>query len=235
MRFILYQENQFCLLGKEYFREFDGKIFGTHNPYDAKSFTSKKKALEFGSRFESGKQEVGEYAEHTKLFDDCKYIYREIPLLDKKYDIPYTDQKPVEVLNWWMEIKKGSDKAVSQKNYSTWPSLYSIFKNLWEIRSYYDKGNTILHTATIFVTKDSEFKNFKKELYLVLDFSTYTKEGYKAFPIFDNDLSEFGTRYLLYKSDRDCIILTDRFGYDKRKLTLEESFKYIKDNYYYTF
>ncbi len=232
MKYLVYFENQFCLLGKEYFGEVGGKIIGYHHPAGAKLFKTKKEAKEFASLFDL-QTKIEEAEPHFEAFRSCDYVYREITKLNPSLDRKYNNEKPDEVLKWWMEYKKAPEKATSYKSYETWPKLYSIFTYLWDLQSYYNREYTELyHTVQVRFPKNGDVKDFIKELDKVLDFVTYTAEGYKVFPIFDHTLSEYGTSYLHYKSPHDCKIVKGSWTVIPGTITHLFTNHLVRDYYY---
>lgn len=207
-KWITCMKNSFTLLGYEYFAPGKGEIVGTHNPYNAKTFETKKEAEKFLKLFAMDDAKVEEAEKHFKKFNKCDYVYRKIPMLNPEVDIPYNSQTPDEIIEWWKRIKTLPESSVSSKNYGTWPNLYSVTNHLWNIVSYYSKDyKKLYYTSEIFTKKEGTFESFISDFRKVVDFCTFVdKDGYKIFPIFDNDLSENGKRYFLYKSDDDCKI-----------------------------
>ena len=232
MKYLVFFENQFCLLGKEYFGEFDGKIIGYHNPSFAKLFDSKESAKKFASLFHLDTK-IEEAEPHLEAFKACDYIYRQIVKLDPRLNRKYKEENRDEVLNWWMEYKKAPENSISYDSYKTWPKLYSLFTYLWDVQSYNDRDyKNSYHTVQVRFPKDGVVTDFIKELSKVLDFVTYEKEGYKILPIFDHTLSEFGTAYLYYKSTQDCKIVRGSWTVIPGTITHLFNNHLIKDYYY---
>jgi hypothetical protein len=236
--YVVYAKNQFTLLGNEYFGT-DGKdIIGYHDPKLASHFSSKEKAEEFCKLFDYGDRKIEPLDKHVKLFEKCTYVYRKMPMLDKKLDIKYDPKKhdALAVLDWRMENVKSPEKSVSYESYRTWPDLYSVFSHLHSLCSYSSIDSIdhreISHTAQLKTSKNSSYEDFRKEFDLVLKYCSFIDdEGRKRFPIIDHELSMYETRFLVYGGDEGCAISNG--GYDIFKGTLKECFEEMKRKYWY--
>jgi hypothetical protein len=231
-KYLVYMKNDFCLTGKEYFGDSEGKIIGYHNPRLATLFSTKKEALRFCSTFDMDGIKIDLKEKHFNSFDNCKYVYREIPKVNYTHSKKYTTETPNEVLEWWMNYKNLPERSVKYDDYKTWPKLYSLFTYLWDLSTYNSRDYKEQYmTCQIKVPKNSTLESFKKEFNLVLDYCSFFQDGYKTFPIFDHELSEYESRYFLYKDDGDCKITNG--NYDRFSGTLEECFNKIKQEYWY--
>lgn len=235
-KYVVYMTNQFCLLGREYMK-LEGKfVVGLHNPNLADHFSTMKaaKALQSKIKYDT---KVCELQPELDLFAKTNWVYRKIAIMNEDLNVKYDSNTmdKMHVLNWWNKIKRAPESAVSQAVYSSYPNLYSLFKHLCDAQSYYSKDyKNLYHSYHILTPKDGSFKEFKKELSLVLENVTYlTDDGYKVFPIFDNSLSEHGTRYLYYKSEDDCKLKVSHYT-EPKSTSLEECFKEMCRSYYYT-
>jgi hypothetical protein len=232
-KYLVYMKNDFCLTGKEYFGDSEGKIIGYHNPRLATLFSTKKEALRFCTTFDMDGVKIDLKERHFKSFDDCKYVFREIPKVNYTHSKKYTVETPKEVLEWWMQYKNLPERSVKYDDYKTWPKLYSLFTYLFDLATYNSRDyKEKYETCQIKVPKSGNIKDFRAELNLVLDFCTFFNEGYKVFPIFDHELSQYESRYFLYKSDDDCQITNG--SYTKFEGTFEEVFNKIRNEYYYS-
>lgn len=233
--YLVYVDNDFCVTGREYFIQKEGSVISTHNPNLATHFQTQKEAKSFAATFtlHSLKKKVVKVSGELTRFKNCDWIYRrEIPLLDKDLDRAYDDEGPEEVLKFWLEYQKLPEGSISYENYSTWPDLFSCFKYLWTTQGYHDikDYSKTYHTVQIRVPKDGVYEDFKEEIGKVLDHVTYTEDGYKILPIIDHELSQYESRSLYYKSEKDCMI-GGRFP--DGELTLKECFEIMKRMYYY--
>jgi hypothetical protein len=236
MVYIVCSKNQFCLNGWEYFGlSKDGsKIIGYHDPNLADKFKTVKDAKVFSSRFDYDTK-VEKLDKHQKIFVNSDYVYRSIPLIDTSMSIKYDADKhtQIDVLNFKINHRKRSDKSIRYEDYRTWPELWSVFKHLWSFESYSKNNGAVqMFTCSIRVNKKSDFKEFKEDLELVKPHCTFVSDdGYLVFPIFDHDLSEYGTRYLHYKTDEDCKIVESRWS--EYVGDLKKCFDIMEAKFYY--
>lgn len=235
MKYLVAMKNDFCLIEFEYFAQDKkaNKIIGSHDPNRATHFSSKKEAEEFAKLFDLPTV-VEPITKHLEKFSKCTYKYREIPMLDNLLNRPYKNEDAKTVLEWRLKHLHSPEKAVSYKNYATWPNLYQKFYHLWDFQIWNSRDyKQKFFTTQIYVNTDSKFEQFKSEFDLIKDECTFlNKEGYKMFPIFDKDLSEYGTRYFCYKSDDDCFIQVSEYSKPVSQ-NLEHSFEEMRRHYYY--
>lgn len=230
-KYLVYYDNSFTLLGKEYFTMGEKNITTYHDPRKATLFETKKEAEAFKNTFYmEAKIDLAE--EHFKLFVSASFVYRTLPYYNKELNRKYNGEDKTEVIKWWMAMRREPDFTVSQVNYGSWPNLYSVCDHLWSASSYYgpEGSSQMLYTFEIYTQQKGTFKNFQEELSLVLHSVTYEENGYRKLPIFDHELSEFEKRYLYYKNDKDCKIGS---RYTMTKGTLEECFNVMRQSYYY--
>lgn len=236
--YIVCAKNDFCLLGYEYFgKSKDSKsAVGYHDPRLADLFNTKKEAQEFARKFDY-KTNIEDADKHFKKFEKATYVYRRIPFVDNTKSIKYDPliHSNLDVLNFFIDYRTGNEKAVRYEDYTTWPQIWSVFKYLWEVQQYNSKDYKSRYTTfSLCVRRDKSptFEEFKKEFELVKDHCTYMSEdGYKVFPIFDKDLSEWGTRYLYYKDDLDCKIVESMW--QEHEGSLEKCYNLMLSRFYY--
>jgi len=234
MKYIVYMENSFCLLGKEFFSKGNGAAIGSHNPYTATQFESREVAEVFAKTFDLPTK-IGYQEKFCRQFDKCDYKYREVPLIDIGHNRNFnkeTDDADA-VLAWRMKTRMLPEKATSSAAYQSWPDLYSVFKHLHGIESYSSKDyKKTYYSCSINTTKDASFDLFKTELSKVLDFCTYIDDdGYKVFSIFDHELSQYESRYFLYKNDGDWEVSNGRRNVIEG--TFEKCFDTMKREFWY--
>lgn len=234
--YVVFVKNSFTLLGREYFGTDGESIIGYHDPNKAAHFPSKKKAQEFCETFSFENKKIEPLSKHKKLFDTCTYVYRKICKIDNSINIKYNPaiHTADDILDWQLRRQKLPEQSVTFEVYRTWPELYQHFKHIFKPQSYHSKDHKELyHTVTIYTKPDGVYEEFYNEFRKVWDFCTFLSEGgRKMFPIFDNDLSEYGTRYLHYGGDMDCVIISGYGGVDFEG-SLEECFNFMKKAYYY--
>ena len=232
--YIVYTDNTFTLLNKEYFSKKGDEIIGFHNPELATRFGTKEEAKAFQSEI-SLKTKITTIDEECELFKKTDWVYRKFKCVNKTLNIPYKkgDDK-VSVLNWWMRYNKSNDRETTYDVYSTYPKLYSLFSHLWNISRYTSKNYVNKYiTAEIYTNQEGTYNDFLEELNLVINDVTYLSEdGYKILPIFDKDLSEYGSRYLYFKDVNDCYI-QEGYRTNMNKSTLSECFKKMTKEFYY--
>ena len=231
MTYLVYLENDFTLLKNEYFGYGDNVVVGYHDPHKAALFKTKKEAKAFASTF-SLDTKIGKADEHFKLFENTDYVYRQIPLIDKKLNKKYNDEKADEVIKWWINYRNAHDFQVTYDVFETWPKLYSMCKHLWDVESYHNRDySEKYHTFKIKTDRGGSFDEFKKEIDKVIDDVTFLQDGYKKLSIIDHELSQYECRYFLYKDENDCTIASTYYTY--KKGTMKECFDYMKNHYYY--
>jgi hypothetical protein len=233
--YIVYAKNQFTLLGKEYFGTDEKIIIGFHDPRKASHFDSIEDAKEFCKLFDYEDRKIEPVTKHIKAFEKCNYVYRKIAMLDKSMDIKYDGKKhdAIAVLDWRIKHAKASEKAVSFENYRTWPDLYSVFTYLHSLTKYNSRDyKSLFYSVQLKTPKNGNYKEFYKELRLVLDYCTFIDEdGRKIFDIFDHELCEYERRSLRFGGDQNCTINNGRC--DMFEGTLEECFNLMKREYWY--
>ena len=231
-KYLVFMENNFCLIGKEYFGDSEGIIIGYHNPRLATLFNTKEEAQNFCKTFDLEDVKIDRKEKHYKSFDKCNYVYRQINKIDNTHSRNFNSETPEEILEWWKKTKSLPEKSVKFEHYRTWPHLFSVFDHLWDLVSYNSRDyKEQYQTCQIKVLIDSSLESFKKELDLVLVYCTFFQDGYKVFPIIDHELSEYESRYFLYKDDSDCKITNG--NYDKFSGTLEQCLNKMKQQYWY--
>lgn len=229
--YIVYLDNQFCVLGKEYLRKNKNTIVGYHHPGMADVFKTKKDTQELIKYINRDSQDIKITSLNDELekFDKTDWKYRELPALDlsiKKFNNNTDD----EVFDFWINYRK-DDGKVSYEIYKSWPDLRSIYDHIWEFNKYI-QGE---YSFTIYTSKNGVFHNFKKELHKALPYVTLMSEdGYKRFKIFEHSLSESAVYYFNYKSDTDCYFNTHRTYSTKNKYnSLEKAFEFMKEGLWY--
>jgi hypothetical protein len=221
--------NSFTLTKNEYFGKGDKCVIGYHDPRKATLFATEEEAREFASTFNM-ETRIGEAETHFKLFEKVDYVYRRLTVIDPVLNRKYNNEDANEVIKWWIEYSNSPEGSVSTEIYLTWPNLYSMCKHLWSsytITELEEKCNSF----QIYTSTDGKFEEFKTELMKVMDHVTFTEDGYKKFAIFDHELSEYETRYFLYKNDNDCKIRS-RYS-DRCQGTMEKCFDLMKREYFY--
>ena len=239
--YVVFVKNQFCLLGNEYFGTDGKQIIGYHDPNRASHFNTEREAKDFCKLFDYEGRKIEPLWKHVNLFSRCKYVYRKFSLLDKSMDVRYDPKKHSadDVLNWRMMYAKAAEKSVSQKTYSSWPDLYSVFKHLWSVQSYHSRDyKHTYHTVQLRTSKSADFETFKSEFDKVFDFCTYVDdEKRKVFPIFDHELNSYESRYLVCESRDKCYIQNQVQFLSKSNRafagTLKQCFEQMKLHYWY--
>ena len=200
-----------------------------YNPGVATEFKTKKEAVDWSRENTT----FGEYAvglskdkevEKFKEWSELGMIRREFKLLDKTISRKYNNESNLEVLEWHLN----KTDEIRFEDYKTWPNLYSVFSNLWDVETYQDKTLSF----SMYVRPDSTFDKFKEELELVLQHITRLEDGYKVISVFDRFCGAGGNFATFeYKSDDDCK-LCSRWN-EITTGNLQEVFKVWKEDRYY--
>lgn len=165
-------------------------------------------------------------------------VRRSFEPINNSVSRPYDKENdsPIDVLNWWFDYYKVDENTVKYEHYETWPKLYSVFNTIWDVNEYHNLDYTETYISVeIFVTNDVKRGTFNKEFSLIKDRCTLIDdEGYRTFPIFEDDLCKTRSPALLYKSDNDVKIIERRYGEDYYNGDLKGAFEYMKHNIYYT-
>ena len=211
------------------------------NPLAATTFSTKQKAKKFmkDNINSTVEFEIKDYAkaceEFNEWFDKGMWIGRNT-YLNKKFNKPYNNESPEEILEWRVKVKKLDDEQVDYENYKTWPDLYSVFDCLHSVEAFYTDRTykNIAITIEMSVTQYTTFEEFEKDLKKALPYvETKSEDKYLELSIFDHYLSEGGnTVSFLYKNDKDCKI-EGRWS-EHCSGTLEEVFEYWRANRYCT-
>ena len=233
--YLVYAENDFTLLGKEYFGT-DGKsIIGFHDPNRASHFESVETAEEFCKLFDYPDRKIEPLSEHIKLFQKCTYVYRKIDKLDDSINIKYDEKKhdALAVLDWRMKRNKAPERTVAYENYRTWPDLYSVFTYLFNLTKYNSRDyKSLFYSVQLKTPKNGNYEDFYKDFALVLDYCTFVDEdGRKVFDIFDHECCEYERRRLCFGGEDDCTISNGRR--DIFKGTLKECFEKMRKDFWY--
>lgn len=234
-KYVVYMDNQFCLLKREYFSEKKGIIIGYHNPMMATWFYSKKEAKAFQNKI-AMETKISSFQKEYDRFTKTTWEYRKITPINDKLNIPYKGEDKYKVLEWWKATKALPESSIKYEVYKTWPKLSSVFTHLWDYQGYHsleDRSKTY-HSYSIRTSKTGNINEFKKELELVLDDITYvSEEGYKLLSVFEHNLGAGGSSYsFCYKSEKDCKIVGN-YGREIRKGSLTKCFDYLKQELWY--
>lgn len=239
MSWIIYLDNSYCISDREY-------LYFNHSTKEINTFHDPKYATVFNTK-QDAKQHVTEHyafsmspkytklSEALDLYNNTVPKYRTLPFrsdLDKKYN----NESPKEILQWRIGYYKADENSISYDSYKTWPELYCVFKNLFTVESYYNDSYTKKYISfKMKCDRKSDFKTFKKELKLALPHITLIAEDdFYKISIFDSGCGEGGLfYYFLYNfKDPNKHEIISNWG-ETCKGTLEEIFKYWKDNLYY--
>ncbi|RTK97764.1 MAG: hypothetical protein EKK64_00745 [Neisseriaceae bacterium] len=224
-----------CLFEKYYIRVNESNWDEIYNPNYATTFKSKKEANDWVDRNTTLKQyaQIVDSKKAIKKYDEWEKdgsIRRSFDLVDNNLSRPYAGESPEEVLKWMLEVD--IDK-IRYEDYKTWPDLHSLFKHIHRLDKFHSDDYTKQYTSFSFYFKpDSNFEEFKKEFDLVVEKTTYEKDGYKVFDIFDRFLCEGGNSVdFFYKNDEDCYV----GGRWSKQVSgsLKECFEYLKKERYY--
>ena len=160
-------------------------------------------------------------------------IRRELPLVSEDWNRPFNPDVDglLEVIKFKLFVAE-NEMQVTQENYNTWPdSLNEYLSCFYDKESYYEDMDTgkLGHTFQIMVTPGkATFEEFKAQLETLMPYVSYKDDdGWLIFPIFDKDLSAYGTRYLHYDPVTEMAHVEDYQG------NLEDCFGAIERYYYY--
>jgi len=241
-KYICYLKNDFTAIRKE-FLFFDVKnkvIKGSHSPYSASFFKTKKEARETIKKYYS---DTG--SSNNIIIDDSKELhfseyqnwidngctYRIRPIKNSDYSKPYDKEERMDVLKWWVYYLKNEDE-ISYSDLITWPKLGLLFCCIRDVICWFDDvNNDYLLTFSMMVKKECDFETFKNEFYSVQEYIDRKDDGFKFVDIFEHTLSEFCSYNLLY-NDNVFKIMRNNREYKKFD-NLEDLFDFWKSNLYY--
>lgn len=160
-------------------------------------------------------------------------VRRSFEVVNKKISRAYNGESPKQILRWWISLQ-GQDDKIRYEDYKTWPKLYSVFKHIWDKQGFHSSDyKEIYHTFEVRVPKNSNLKDFKKELDLIVPHITYLdKKGNKIIGVIDHHLGKNGNIVNFIVKPNDVYALVSRWE-DKIEGTLEEVFNYWKTHRYY--
>lgn len=217
----------------------DGGVDETYNPRTAKTFKSKKAALDW---FKNSCT-MGEHGKAVFLEGEClKFdtwvnggmIRRSFPILSE-LDRPFDEKKDGfdDVCQFIIQSYKDED-SVRYENYQTWPDcLLDYYPCLYTINAYEDDVN-VFFCGQLMVSHDSKFSGFKNSVNAVKKYLTLNSENYYKYDIFDYKCGEGGDFvYLMVSKDGKKIFITQRLDDDLSFKDLKEAFEYIKKYRYY--
>jgi hypothetical protein len=153
-------------------------------------------------------------------------VRRQLFCINQSMSRPYNNESLTEIIDWHIYRVNNVD-SIKYEHFKTWPSLHSCSKHLWCVEAYLDRESSIRYLAfEIFTNKNGKFKDFEKELNMVIDKATYKDyDDYLIFPIFDHYLSEYGNKEKL----KIHPVTRKVEGFD----SLESFFEYMKKERYY--
>ena len=212
-----------------------------YNPHFATSFDTETEALGYI-------KEYSDLLEYVKIIpqEEAKLkwdnwmaegsIRRSFKYIEHADSYPYdkTKHSKEDILNFW--FNKWS-KPIKSEHYKTWPNLYEVYKNLWTVGRYRDiidsvDDSDLRISVELVVRPDSTLAEFKEEFSKIVDKCTLIDhEGYKVFPIFDHELSQYQSYYFHYKSDDYCSIDTQLST--QCTGNIEQVFAYWKRHHFY--
>lgn len=212
-------------------REVDQEVF--HEIYDlekATQYKTKKEAKAFLENIT-----LSEYAEIVKYEDEIdKFLqWKEQGMIRRVLSMRKSKAYNGEGLKEVIQFHKNNyldDMSVDYEDYKTWPKINNFMTYFYDIEAYHNKNEFegLEFTFQIKVEKDCLFSQFKKEIKQLEKHVTYIDDdGYMVFPIFDKDLSQFGTRHFLYNPNED------KHKVEHFEGTLKQCFEHIKKHYYY--
>jgi len=210
-----------------------------YDPSFATPFQTKKEALNWGKTNTT----FGEYIIAVESIEELKKyrkwvaegtVRRKFDIVDKTLSKKYENEGPLEVLNWWVQVRK-AENSVRFEDFNTWPQLYEVFQHVHSCGNtfvYNDPKQTGKLAFNLLVRKNSSFDKFKEELNIILPFHAYEEKEWKVFPIFDYYCAEGGnTVRLFYRNENECKVCS-RFS-DSIKGNLLDCFNYLQEFRYY--
>lgn len=134
-QWIIYTKNRFCAIGKEFLIVdlSQRTILGSHNPYSATVFNTKKAARNALNELvtESDKFVItNDFNALLKEHDDFianGSVYRSMTIRDPEMDIPFNPEihTQSDIVAFWQKYRTLlRDGLVSMKNYMTWKDAY---------------------------------------------------------------------------------------------------------------
>lgn len=223
-----------------YVRLVDTEVFEeVYNPNVATSFKTKKEATEWVNTYSSmsDRSKVVNASKEIAKFEDwfkAGTVRRVLSCINVSQSRSYNGESPKEVIEWWLYYSANDDE-IKYEHYETWPKLYSKFKHLWDVETYSNADYTELYTTfSICTRKDGVFKDFERELNMVMDKVTYKNdEGYLIFPITDHYLSAGGNSVLLLVNPSKEKVRIDGRWEDNEFDSLEKAFNFMRRERYY--
>ena len=224
-----------CLFEKYYVKVNGKKWDEIYDPNKATVFKSEKEAknwVKTNTTFEEYAKVVNSensINEHNEWYQNGS-VRRSFDVVNNNLSRPYNGESPEEVLEWMLAVDLDQ---IRYKDYETWPSLFYLFKNIHRLDKFYSDDYTKQYISFSFCFRpQSSFEEFKKEFDLVVKNTSYEKDGYKVFSVFDRFLSESGNSVnLFYKNDQDCYVAGRWI--EQERGSLKECFEYLKKERYY--
>lgn len=223
-------------LFKEYWvKEQDNCCLEIYDLEQATQYNTKKEASEFINKTNFVQySKILRYNDVIEKFLEWKnsgMIRREIPLITSS---KYNGEGLDDVIKFHINHVE-NENTVSYEDYQTWPNFDKFLIHFYDLQSYHNNDySELYHTFRLKFDKDGcNFNKFKEELEKLIPYVTYVDAGGDLiFPIFDKDLSEFGTRYFYYNPREDKHTLYES-SYRQHKGNLKQIFDIIKNHYYY--
>ena len=210
-----------------------------YNPKFATTFNTTEEAQSWIDTYSSMADfskivEASEAIEDYEQFVNGGTVRRTLACINTSMSRPYNGEGLKEVIDWWIYANLNDDE-IKFEDYQTWPRLYSISKHLSEVQTYHNKEYTEEYiTFEIYTEPKGRFKDFEKELNMVIDKVTLKDgDGYLDFPIFDHYLSEGGNSVSLFiHPETHKVRIGGRWGSDDFD-SLKDAFDYMKRERYY--
>lgn len=210
------------------------------DPHFATVFNQKKQAKDWAKENITFTEyvKVVQSEPEDKKFDEWVQkgmIRRSFNVINKEISRKYNNESPEDVLKQLILFQRTDENEYSYKDYATWPNLNSVFEFLFDTESYVSRKNDDdYHTFSIYVKPDSKYKNFEKEIQLIIPHITYfDSDGGKIISIFDRFLSAGGDSACLVANNDGTFSVKGAYFRPLEHKSLEECFGFIKKYRYY--
>lgn len=238
-QYLMFFDNDYLLLDKEFIKLGEDKAWGVHNPHEATPI-KKSEFDQFKKRFKRAKDlKLIKASAAFKSFAETNWVYRPLEYLDPQLNKPFDPNLSIpQIIDQAIKIRMADDNLYTMETYNSWRNgvkFGHLLPSLWQVSS--RASSDYKHRwplLELVFKKDLSFDLFQKDWEIYLQFwdrlrSPVEKEDKIRFNLMTYDLSYSGI--MSWEVTRKG----DKFHYEvQRNGWIEASFSHLKEIFDHT-